>query len=93
MKLYDATQTIIRGMKLVKARGFTSKNWKLRNLSNDGESPLGGGFERESVVIKAGTWVDYTMQETHSGNIHTITYEVAGEKYSKTQIILHKENK
>ncbi len=85
MKLYDITQTITGNQKCIKAGGFTSKNWKLKNKSNDGKSPLDSDWnKKETIVIAAGTWVDYTMQETHSGDVHTITYTTNGDKYYRT---------
>ncbi len=85
MKLYDIKETVTDNQKEITARGITSKNWKLFNTKNNGCSPLDTDWnQRESIVIAAGTWVDYTLQETHAGNVHSISYKIDNDTFSRT---------
>ena len=82
---------------IVTARLLTSKNWKLLNNANNGASPLDSKWNKnESIILPAGSWVDYTMLETHFCDYHTITYKNTKGTFSKTTLthpIKEKDNK
>lgn len=73
------TVIIQNGQKTVTGEIFLAKHTKVFNIKNQGLSPLDHRYrdnkvDRNSIVLPAGTKVRYTMQETHTGSSHTISY-------------------
>ncbi len=86
MRLYNRKEETKHGQKTVTGRLLTSKQFRLLNVKNIGESPLNPRYDKknEGINVAAGTWVDYEMNETHTGNYHTIYETRMGIRYSKT---------
>ncbi len=86
MKIHNREVRYFNKQKVVTGRLLTSKNWELLNSRNNGLSPLDNSYNhtKTHIILPAGTWVDYYMQETHIANYHTISYTTNNLIYTKT---------